>query len=843
MDKILIYQLKVTILLATLFFFYRILLGKQTFHGFNRAMIILIAVLSFIVPVCQTGESVFVNNILDKTSSLFDFGIKTEVQYSDVENQSKNVFEPISIQGETSVVNTDVNTLEKTNQQSWFAQITNGSVIDLISFILFIVYVVGFIVMLINKILSVLSIGKVIREGQYADRKDECNVIESDLVSQPMNWMNYILMPRKWLYKENKDVWRHEMLHAHKSHSVDLLIIDIMSLFQWFNPFMYLLYKELELVHEYEADREVINSGADAKLYKHMLVNAVAENRGFTMANWLRQTNLKNRIDMMSKKHSNKWNRLRALFIPLFAVVFMVINTASTSAADKSFQWPAFQDGKTWIYKDGSAKVLTADGVEASMKATEIADYLDKYKGVKTVRMTLRYMYPIEDLAEVQPLAEQLVKKGIRINVANNDDILTQMTMPEYRLPAIYDLGGGKYRFEMNCFLKRDIHNSIKGIEPIVVVNSTVIQPDNLRYSVKLKNPTIEGDLSLMLKWINLFDGTGVAIYPDKMSTEDVDIIANAVWKRGLDQVSIVTDHTSKPYRLVTIIPQKGLSKEYPGLTAVQAARMMHDRQTSSYYGKGIHIANPKVFFDPEENLSDVINAEDELILIFKNRQQSYQWVMGYTDCEIEVDGVRYKQTKSEGMEGFESNYFWSPYFGEFYQTIHFPPVPKGTNTINLYDDNPSHTRKHIQITDDTSIFDNVKTNRIYAYTLLKTTHVNDNSVKDEFYVDRIDFTEKETTIYCYMYIRANHSFPGHVGNNFSLTLNDGEVLKPLRIEGVPVDKDFDRHGDWVATPFQVVFPAISEEKWSTEVSEPAPVLKGSVCHEPIELELHIYKN
>lgn len=58
--------------------------------------------------------------------------------------------------------------------------------------------------------------------------------------------------------------------------------------------------------------------------------------------------------------------------------------------------------------------------------------------------------------------------------------------------------------------------------------------------------------------------------------------------------------------------------------------------------------------------------------------------------------------------------------------------------------------------------------------------------------------------------------------------------MEPIRYEGVPVDQDFDRHGDWVPAPYQVVFPAASAEEWE----EGAPVLTGSVLHEPVSVQL-----
>ena len=575
---------------------------------------------------------------------------------------------------------------------------------------------------------------------------------------------------------------------------------------------MFLLQKELEMIHEYQADRAVLESGADARQYKLMLVQAVAESRGYAMTSWLRQTNLKKRIDMMQRKESNRWNRLRALFIPLFATLFAVANTAMSVAQDKNFHWPAFEDGKTWIYPDGSAKVQTFDGVTANMKADEVPGYLAKRK---------------------------MADKGIHINVANNDEMLTRMTMPEFRCPAIYDLGGGKFKFEMNC--ENEDNSSAQTVAKLLTSLLADLLPDSLAEKViENNNPSVTGDLNLMLDWVDVFDGHGIAIFPKDMTTSQVDRISKAAFKRGIDQVSLVTDTIDHVYNMVTIIPKNySFEKEFGNIDAFEAVHKLLDRQVGDYEEKGLVIENPKIFYDPlnaGHSIREVINAPDELILVAGYTRPQYQWVIGYKDAEIEVNGVRYKATKTEGMEGFEDNYFWSPAMGIFVQTLHFPPIPKDVKTIDFYDCSPTNTKKMIQVTEDDSFMNDVRSIDLLVSENLKTTHVNDD-VKDYFRADRVDFFKDKTVINCLMHTHAAHSVPGHVGNDFTLTLGNGKVIKAKGIEGVPADKDFDRHGDWIRTPFQVVFPVITEDEWNS--GDGKNVLKGSVMHEPMTLNLN----
>ena len=804
----LIYQLKVAVIAAVLYLIYRLTLSKQTFHGFNRAMLLLIVALAFILPVCQVGSIPLVDDVRNAFHITEDVTLTSEAQTE--MNPTPDVTEPASF-----------------------------SIVKLVSIILFAVWCIGFIWVSYDKIRSLIAVRKVIKSGRYADRQDECDVIENDAISQPMNWMGYIMMPQEWLKKENAAVWEHEMSHAHKGHSLDLLIMDMMQLFQWFNPVMFLIQKELEMIHEYQADRAVLESGADARQYKLMLVQAVAESRGYAMTSWLRQTNLKKRIDMMQRKESNRWNRLRALFIPLFAMMFAVLNTAMSIAQDKNFHWPAFEDGKTWIYPDRSAKVQTFDGVTANMKVDEVADYLAKYKKVKTTRMTLRYMEPVKDLNTIYPLARKLADKGIHINVANNDEMLTRMTMPEFRCPAIYDLGGGQFKFEMNCENGDD--TSAQTVARLLTSLLSDLLPDSLAEKINdNSNPSVTGDLNLMLDWVDVFDGHGIAIFPKDMTTSQVDKISKAAFKRGIDQVSLVTDTIDFMYNMVTIIPKNySFEKEFGNINAFQAAQKRLDRLVSDYEEKGLVIENPKIFYDPlstGHSIREVINTPDELILVAGYTRPKYQWVIGYKDAEIEVNGVRYKATKSEGMEGFEDNYFWSPTMGIFVQTLHFPPIPKDVKTIDFYDCSPTNTKKMIQVTEDDSFMNDVRSIDLGVSENLKTTHVNDD-VKDYFRADRVDFFKDKTVVNCLMHTHAAHSVPGHVGNDFTLTLGNGKVIKAKGIEGIPADEDFDRHGDWIRTPFQIVFPVITEDEWNS--GDGKNVLKGSVMHEPMTLNLN----
>ena len=827
MEALLLYQIKVAFLVATFLLGYRLLLRSETFYGFNRIVLIIMALLSFALPFFQiTRDSTMFGNLFERENNK----TKTEDVVSIVPNQT--VAETTST---AVVVNNDnsITVPAATAVQTEMEENTAGSIAEQSSTqknkttpltILCILYVIGVLFVLVKKAVSLWSMSRIIKKGRYADRNDGCDVIESNQIPQPVNWMRFIVMPKEWLEHQNQSVWEHENLHARRWHSLDLLMADVISALQWFNPFVAVFRKELELVHEYEADKAVLDSGASARDYKIMLISAVASSRGFVMTNWLKQSNLKKRIDMMDKKQSRGINRLKVLFIPAIAYLFLFATANEATAIDSTFRWPVFEDGKTWIFQDGTAKVRTFDGVVANMKVSEVADYLDHYKDFETTRMTLMYTYPIGSLKEVQPLAEQLNKVGIKVSVANNEEMLAQMTKPEYRTAKIFDEGDGLYRFELECNKQDDLiyHYYSRG-----------------ETELPHQNVSIKGNIDLMKKWINLFDGHGVAIYPKTMPYSDLQQLAETAWKRDINIVSAITNNGDEFDNLITLIPKGSKwSSDYKGRNAAEVIAKVNASRTTDHFDKGLHIEDPQCFYVAERYylIKHLVKKSDQLVLVLKPELQSGTWWMA-DKIEIEVDGKIYEATKYEGTNGFEETHYWVPCDGSSILTYYFDvSIPDDVQTINVHDDG-NVVIEGLQVTERYVENSDFRVKNVYASASLQTTHREGDGLTDYVTVNRVDFGSNMTKFYVTLHIYQSHSFMGYVGSDITLTLSDSTVLRPIEVIGIPTDQEFDRHGDWMVTYFQVVFPAIEQETW--EAGE--AVMKMNVCHEPVTIAFKKY--
>ncbi len=826
MEAFLIYQLKVAVLVTILVLLYRLFLEKQTFHRFNRIMLLLIAVLSVTLPAVHVKALQLHPYRRHTATKLIAPRHNAPVSRTLDVSQGFPAIHAVSDQSATAVSPADElakPALDGTPGQS--LQAVNKTPVWVI--ILIVAYCVGLLLFVVQYIKSLKSVARLIDEGNYADRREGCDVIESNLVSQPLNWMRYVVMPRQWLESEDESMaWKHEHLHASRFHSLDLLLSDLLWAMQWFNPAMKLLHSEIELIHEYEADSAVLESGTDAVSYKMMLVGAVAQKSGVSMGNWLKKSKLKNRIDMMERKESNRWNMLRAIFIPVIAFAFLFANAQTASAQGDGFHWPVFEDGKVWVFKDGTAKVQTFDKVTASMKADEIAGYLKKYEGYKTTRMTLMYTYPIESLAEAQPLAEQLAKVGIHINVANNEEMLEHMTMPEFRVVRIYGPEtDGKYRFEMICNLheERLMHKFT-----------------NKPYSYK--DLSISGDVSLMLKWIDLFDGHGLAIYPsENMSCADLQKFAEAAWDRGIEQVSVVQSDKG----IITLIPQgTKMTREFGNVTTNEAVDRMNASHTE--FENAEVIEHPGFSYNPNpsfNNIVKIVRTADMTAIVYNAQQGPDLWITSdMNDAILKCNGNEYRQTGGYGLEGFEQKYFWSPDWGQYVLVDYFPALPADAKVVDLCDAKGNPNIKNLQVSNSLpkDFYDQFVTVEIERRQKLETLPkgVQDGGW-DRFGVSEIEFTDQETTVHCEMELAQPHSYKGYV-NDFKLMFPDGTELAPTRVDGVPVGEEFYRGGDFVDTHIDLVFPRL-ETTLFTE-ADSAVILTGNVCHEPVSIPLRARK-
>lgn len=163
-------------------------------------------------------------------------------------------------------------------------------------------------------------------------------VCENDII--PFNFFRTIVLSRKDLYSPDlKKILIHEYAHVRMKHSWDMLatvIFTVVFWVFWFNPCSWLIRRSLAMVHEYSADRTVLESGTDLYGYQLLLIRKAVGPRFQSVTNSLNHSNLKNRITMMGNQKKNRAAIKSLLSIPVAALIVAVFSSAETAPLDKT---------------------------------------------------------------------------------------------------------------------------------------------------------------------------------------------------------------------------------------------------------------------------------------------------------------------------------------------------------------------------------------------------------------------------------------------------------------------------------------------------------------------------
>lgn len=279
-----IYSLKVAFCLIAFYLVFKLLLSKETFHTFNRWVLLLVMVVSILLPWLKVTTA--------EPTAIAEGMISLE-----------------SIIASAEVVNDDT--------QEGLSAIQ----------LLFIIYIIGIAVFFLREVVSVVRLYRLIRRGtpltaeQAGVSQHGVRVVVMKNEIAPFSWFCHVVLSEKDFRENPREILTHELAHIRLGHSWDVAVCNLLIIFQWWNPAAWLLKRELQNVHEFEADEAVINRGVDAKQYQLLLIRKSVGERLFSMANNLNHQSLKKRITMMTTKKSSPWQKAKVLVaLPMAAL-------------------------------------------------------------------------------------------------------------------------------------------------------------------------------------------------------------------------------------------------------------------------------------------------------------------------------------------------------------------------------------------------------------------------------------------------------------------------------------------------------------------------------------------
>lgn len=441
-----IYELKVAATLITFYLCFKCFLSQEKMHRVNRIVILATSVLSFILPLC-------------------------------VITVHKTVYIPeatvFGISGDAVEVPTPI--IESLGGVSWEPFI-------IATFWIGVVYVLG---------RTAFGIWRVARLVWNGERKEihGSEVIACDKNIPPFSWMKWIVMSRDDFESGNIHILEHEKAHIRLGHSKDILLFDIMSAFQWFNPAVWLLKRELRAIHEYEADDAVLRQGADIKEYQYSLIRKAVSASGYSITNSFNHSILKNRITMMSKSNATAMRGLRVLYILPLVCGALALNartvtnckvTENSSVSDDSTVKVEIQkdgggtihyyaNGESIAYKDIPEAVNSLIGSDKEAKVEIIAPaeiscgIIDDLREQLRSVPALKVQYSSPNLGSVPmrlPPANKTVEK-IGVKLIELPDAVKNM--PKEMVRHLKINKDGKYLYDTNLIMQSELLNMAAG--------------------------------------------------------------------------------------------------------------------------------------------------------------------------------------------------------------------------------------------------------------------------------------------------------------------------------------------------------------------------------------------
>jgi TonB family protein len=286
MNILLIYMVKVAVYLTAFYLVYSLMLGRDTAYGRNRAFI-LISLISAIVFPLITFQTV-------KPMDIQFFG-----------KFLSEVFITASPEG---IVNP-----------------ASGFTVPGTIQIMYTIYIIGVIAFLFKLVLDLFNLTfLILRERSSGSRIIRFHGFNTAGFSA----MGYIFLNTRLSPEEAGEIIRHEQNHLKQNHFLDIIFMEIVIAFQWFNPVIYLINRALRAVHEFQADHECIISGVPVVSYQSLLLSQVFKSRAFNLTNSFSNPSLiKRRMIMMTKKPTSALANMKLLLVlPVIAIVFLAIS-------------------------------------------------------------------------------------------------------------------------------------------------------------------------------------------------------------------------------------------------------------------------------------------------------------------------------------------------------------------------------------------------------------------------------------------------------------------------------------------------------------------------------------
>ena len=353
MSEFLTYSLRTGACIAVFYLFFKLLLSRETFHAFNRALVLAATAVSFVLPLCViTVQRTLPARETVSTSDEYPYpayadivtpaadtptdapaggslsaarvmaASSTPLSEETVAPESEETVMPEPEGMVTPLTEEDILSDHASAESVAAVQPSVSEAVETSRGVEIpwrqigiVIYLAGVAAVIFVTVRSIVGLHRLMRRGRCERLDDGTTLVRMDENVAPISWCRNIVISERDLRENGAAILAHERAHVRLHHSLDLLLVDLAGAVQWFNPAMWLLRRDLRAIHEYEADAAVIASGVDARSYQLLLIRKAVGGRWYSIANSFNHSKLKNRITMMLREKSSRRTRARALLL------------------------------------------------------------------------------------------------------------------------------------------------------------------------------------------------------------------------------------------------------------------------------------------------------------------------------------------------------------------------------------------------------------------------------------------------------------------------------------------------------------------------------------------------
>ncbi len=316
------YIINVGLVLATCLAFYKILLRKETFYKINRYVLIICLLVSFALPLWKVPQKLSFRKA-NAPALQYNPGF---IAVDPGETKSTATSTPAVVPSSS----TQAPVVQQEVKQSSSNSSSSSSGFSLAQFMTWLIWIYwfGVIIFGLNFLFQTALLlwrayrNPVIIDGRY-------RIVEVSGDKAPCSFGNNIFInPEKYEWDTYNQILLHEKVHIHQKHSIDILVAELVLIFQWFNPFAWIYRREVESNLEFLTDDQLMQKNqVEKKSYQLSLLKVSAPHFPLSLTTNYNQSILKKRIAMMNSKRSNLHTTWKYFFLlPVLALIACLLN-------------------------------------------------------------------------------------------------------------------------------------------------------------------------------------------------------------------------------------------------------------------------------------------------------------------------------------------------------------------------------------------------------------------------------------------------------------------------------------------------------------------------------------